>query len=122
MTSKPRVPAGLVAGGGGATLWHGVVAGFELRPDELRILEDACREADLVDVLVAGLDGAELTARGSQGQPVVNPLIPELRQHRATLSSLIRQLRLTDDESPSSGSNSTAARSLALARWNRGPK
>jgi hypothetical protein len=49
---------------------------------------------------------------------VINPLISELRQHRSTLASLLRQLKLPD-ESVSAEARSTAARAAANARWSR---
>lgn len=94
-------PIGL--GKAGKTLWKGIAGPkkWELRADELRVLEDACREADLVSVLDAGLilaiSRGDLTVKGSQGQDVINPLISELRQHRATLAGLLRQLKLPDE-------------------------
>jgi hypothetical protein len=35
--------------------------------------------------------------RGSQGQKVINPLISELRQYRASRAALLRQLKLPDE-------------------------
>ncbi|MEV0078058.1 hypothetical protein AB0H58_16765 [Nocardia neocaledoniensis] len=96
---------------------------FALRADELRVLGDACAEADLIERLQSALDADELMTTGSQGQPVVNPLVSELRQHRATLAGLLRQLKLPDDEQPGEvvgGDNrSTQARAAAIARWSR---
>jgi hypothetical protein len=56
-------------------------------------------ECDLIDELAAAAKGAPLTVLGSQGQPVINPLISGLRLHRATLASLLKQLPLPDDDS-----------------------
>lgn len=107
-------------GPAGRVLFDAVCERYELRPDELRILRDAAHEADIVDQLQGAIVDAPLIARGSMGQPVVNPLIPELRQHRATLAALLRTLKLpTDDER--SGAQETArsdqARAAARARW-----
>lgn len=107
-----KAPKGLAAGG--RTLWNGVVKSFELRPDELRILEDACREADLVDQLeallrsehddsdeeldvdvVAAGTGGLMTA-GSMGQIIVAPVVQEIRLHRKVLSDLLSKLKLGD--------------------------
>jgi hypothetical protein len=116
-TRRPTRPRDL--GKAGAKLWREIVTSgsYELRPDELRILEDACREADLIDDLAAAMKTAPKMVRGSQGQDVINPMISELRQHRATLKSLLGALQLPDDtgETP----RSVGARKAAQSRWNK---
>lgn len=99
-------------------MWREIVSKYELRTDELRVLEDACREVDLIGLLERELDGAELIVKGSMGQPVANPMISELRQHRATLQRLLAALKLPDEGV--SASRSAAAREAANARWRRG--
>ncbi|MFI7678976.1 hypothetical protein [Actinophytocola sp. NPDC049390] len=130
--TKQYAPRGL--GKAGKKLWQDITHvdnGWDLRPDELRVLEDAAKMADLVDRLenvVAGLSDDELTVNGSRNQPVAHPLIAELRQGRATLATLLRQLRLTEeDETPTRTadgprepmSRAEAARKAANARWSR---
>lgn len=110
-----KTPKGLVAS---VTLWRAITAKYELRADELRVLEDACRESDLIDALAEEAAGAATVVKGSQGQPVINPLISEVRQHRSTLAALLRQLKLPD-EADTSEARSTAARSAANARWSK---
>lgn len=78
-------------------LWRGTLKDFDLGPAELRILEDACREVELIERLEAELQGADLVVIGSRHQPVVNPLIQEIRQHRGVLKQLLGALRLPDD-------------------------
>lgn len=111
-----KAPAGI--GSAGKSLWTAIEDNYELRADELRVLEDACREADLIDALSTEADGADMVVRGSQGQPVINPLISELRQHRSTLAGLLRQLKLPD-EGASAEDRSTAARAAANSRWSK---
>ncbi|PQP24153.1 hypothetical protein [Rhodococcus opacus] len=105
-------------GEAGEKLWRAIEDRWELRPDELRILEDACREADLIDTLNLEATVADFIVKGSQGQPVINPLISELRQHRSTLASLLKQLKLPD-ETDTAESRSTQARAAVNARWNK---
>lgn len=114
-----RKPAHLAVSG--SRIWRGITDKYDLRPDELRVLEDACREADLVDSIQTALREGSLISTGSQGQPVINPLVPELRQHRATLATLMRQLKLPEDgdEEKAAGERSSAARAAANARWAR---
>jgi hypothetical protein len=110
------MPAGFDAAG--KRLWKQITGKWSLRADELRVLEDACHEADLIDVLQAGCKGAPLYMRGAQGQQVVNPLFTEIRQHRTTLKLLMATLKLADDsggESP----RSVAARKAVAVRWNK---
>ncbi|HVV11589.1 hypothetical protein [Amycolatopsis sp.] len=122
--TKPKAPRGLKTAG--RNLWKGISEEWDLRPDELRILEDAAREADIIERLQKGLETAPLTAYGSQGQEVIHPLFAEIRQHRATLAALMRQLKLTepDEESGAAGggtvkpmSRTDSARKAAQARW-----
>jgi phage terminase small subunit len=121
MTAEPKkrakaAPEGLSAKG--QTMWREVATSYQLRIDEYRILEDACREGDLIDALQAEAKHADTVVTGSQGQPVINPLISELRQHRSTLASLLRQLKLPDP-ADTAEARSTAARSAANARWSK---
>lgn len=118
--SKPRRPAGLKRS---ATLWDQVTGTYELRPDEYRLLEDACRQADLIDKLQKEIDKAPLTVAGSMGQQVAHPVLQEIRQHRSTLQRMMAQLKLPDapaaPQKGSSGSNSDRARAVANVRWSR---
>lgn len=110
-------PDGL--GVSGQRLWDGIAGEgkYELRADELQVLEDACRESDLIATLHAGLVGEPLLMRGSQGQDVAHPLIAELRQHRATVASLLRGLKLPDIDGSVAEARSTQARAAANTRW-----
>lgn len=115
VTSKP--PTRLSASA--RALWTGVTARWELRPDEMRILEDACREATLVDKIEAALKAADLVTDGSTGQVRAHPLLSEVRQHRVAMTSLLARLALPDDEADGrqDAARSEHARSAAIARW-----
>lgn len=119
----PVPPEGIV--GAGLSLWRLIVNVYDLRPDELRVLEDACGEAVLIDRLRRALDdGAPLIVKGSMGQQVASPLLTEIRQHRSTLAQLLGRLHLPDDpnevSSDSPAERSVKARAAANARWRRG--
>lgn len=123
MTARPRTPRGLAAGG--ARLWRDVVAVYELRPDEVVLLEKAARTVDDLAGLEAAMDGEPLTTVGSAGQLRAHPLLAELRGMRLVLSSLVRQLGLPDAVSGTRAaeqatSRSSNARAAARARWDRG--
>jgi hypothetical protein len=120
-----RRPAGL--GPRGTKLWCTITALYELRPDEVELLTDAAREADVIERLEDELKDSPLVVKGSMGQPASSPLVTEIRQHRATLKSLLAGLRLGDVEGGSSrgvhshrvGNASEAARRAVRARWDR---
>ena len=103
----------------GQELWDQIAGFYQLRPDELRLLEDACREVDLVERLEVELRDAPLMVKGSMGQLVASPLVSELRQHRMAAKALLGALKLPD-EAPDAGSTSSSARAAARARWSRG--
>lgn len=98
----------------GKRLWRETVGKYELRADELDTLEDICREADLIVRLEGELEGAELIVKGSQGQDVANPIISEVRQHRATKKSLWASLKLPDESGAAAGNQQ---REAAQSRW-----
>jgi hypothetical protein len=64
----------------------------------VQILAQACRVADIAAELDEAADQAPLTVRGSQNQPVINPLIAEARFQRGLLAQLIGRLGLPDTE------------------------
>lgn len=111
--SEPRTPTGLRARG--KRNWESVTSKYQLRTDELDILEDICREIDMIDALEKELKGANLVVMGSQGQEVANPMISELRQHRATKKSLWAALKLPDDEAAAPAVNQQ--RDAAKSKW-----
>jgi len=117
----PRVPSGL--GRQAQRIWRETVRDFDLSAAELRILEDACREADLVERIEEELGKLKsLTVAGSMGQPVITELAKEIRQHRLTYSKLIRDLSLPDEDASSWDGMTTSqrARRAALVRWRKG--
>lgn len=99
----------------GRDLWRSVTTKWDLRPDELRVLAEACRETDLIERLRVMLDGAPLTVDGSMGQTVMHPAVAEIRQHRNVLASLLRTLKLPDDESAGPAVNQQ--RAAGNASW-----
>lgn len=120
MTQRtPPAPKGL--GLEARRLWQGTLKDFDLGPAELRLLEEACREVDLIERIEAELTGAALVVTGSRHQPVANPLVQEVRQHRQTVRALLGALRLPDGEPDSWDglSSSDRARKAALARWRK---
>lgn len=119
MAAAPT-PDGL--GSAGRKLWESIAGAglYEFRADELRVLDDACRTADIIAKLEDELGGQSLTVRGSQGQPVANPMLAELRQYRALLRGHLKALNLPDDDDGRAAlARSTKARNAAEGRWKR---
>lgn len=118
----PPPPAPKHLGEHGLKLWMDCAPPkYEMRPDELRVLTECCREVDIIDRLENALRNGPLMVLGIRGE-VINPLVTELRQHRATLTTMFRALALPDTTSGVaqkrqlvSEQNTKAAR----ARWDR---
>jgi hypothetical protein len=120
MGTEAKTPAKLAVEG--RRLWSQIIGAYDLRPDEVRILADACREADVVERLEVELRGSSLMVRGSQGQLVASPLVSEVRQHRTVLATLLKALKLPDTDSQGAQKaalESEQARAAARARWDR---
>lgn len=107
----------------GLRLWRSIIPKYSLRPDELRILEDACHEANVIGRLQQELDVSPLVTAGSMGQEVAHPTVSEVRQHRTALRALLAQLKLPDTVAQGSHKRaavSESARKAARARWGSG--
>lgn len=103
----------------GRRMWKGIVKGYELRPDELFLLESACRTADTLAQLEAVMSGEPLMVEGSMGQMREHPLLSEVRQQRALLTRTLVLLKLPemDAEVHNGFDRSKNARKAALSRW-----
>jgi hypothetical protein len=127
MTTEP--PAGL--GPVGLALWHSITEEYELLPHELRLLEDAAAQADMIAAMTFAweTEGSPMTSRGSQGQTVIHPLISEIRAYRNTLRQTLVSMKLPEPavDNPdgvvvlASGQTrltpSEAGKKAAAARW-----
>ena len=110
-----HAPKGL--GAAGKRLWRDVTGKYELRPDELRVLESACRTVDMIGQLEDALVDEPATVLGSKGQVIAHPLIAEVRMQRMAFAQLLRSLKLPDEGS--SGAAVNQQRSAARERWMR---
>lgn len=127
MSKKYPAPAGLSKAANAR--WNDVVRRWDLRPDELSVLERACRTMDTITALEAVVEAEGLMTTGSMGQTVAHPALQEARQQSALLKSLWKSLKLPDEDSdslagisPSSlnataGQRSAAARKAVQSRW-----
>ncbi|MEV7983339.1 hypothetical protein [Streptomyces sp. NPDC086519] len=114
--TPPPAPEGL--GERGLRLWTDTLADLEMDPDELLLLEEACRLADELDEMGVLLANSAMLSKGSRGQPVANPLIREIRGHRLALSRVLRQLGATrpGEDEQERLTPSQRGRKAALAR------
>jgi hypothetical protein len=101
-------------------MWKRVVSAYKLRPDEVFVLESACRTADWIARLEASMEGQPLVVKGSMGQDREHPLLSEARQQRALLARLLAQLKLPEEGSMVQETAATKARKAAMSRWARG--
>jgi hypothetical protein len=119
----PTLPPPKGLRSGSRKFWKTATAGVIWRPDELILLENACKTMDLVEQLDAAMDGQPLVVPGSLGQLREHPLLSEARQQRAALARLLAQLKYPEPEmdahSRTAGERSSAARKLAAERWSR---
>lgn len=111
----PRSPEHLQRAG--RKLWKAVLTTFELRPDELLLLEAGCRLADQVATLEAELADAPVMVEGSKGQDRPHPLYAEIRAHRLAVARILAQLGLADAIDADGATRSSAGRRMARARW-----
>lgn len=122
MTARPPTPKNL--GVHGKKLWMAIAPpAYELRPDELRVLVECCREVDIIERLEDALRGDDLLIESIRpGVTVSNPLVSELRQHRSTLTTMLKALQLPDSNAGSvqrAALISQQATQAARARWDR---
>lgn len=97
MTTKPKTPPGLQAGG--RRLWCEVLDAYDLGEHERAVLLEACRTVDALQALedIVTLEG--VTNVSPQGVRA-HPALVEARQQRVTLAKLVASLRIpVEDDS-----------------------
>nr|DAJ25788.1 MAG TPA: terminase small subunit [Caudoviricetes sp.] len=86
------------AGEAAEAFWRRVVVRWELRTDELRILQDACVQLALVDRLQYEADRSDVLIEGSRGQLRPNPIFDAVRQHRLALTNILKSLNIPESD------------------------
>lgn len=109
-------------GPAGARLVESITSEFDfsLEPAKLAILARAARTADTIAALEAEAATQSLTAKGSMGQAVINPLISEARAQTSLLDKLLKSLQLPDsdeDTAAKAEQRQRQARKAAQTRW-----
>ena len=89
-----------VFGRSGRRFWDDLTETFDFteEPHKLEILRSACRTLDVLDRIREELDEAPLQVKGSMGQPVANGLIAAELSAVARFESLVRSLKLPEDD------------------------
>jgi hypothetical protein len=122
---QKRAPGGL--GVAGRRLWKTVISDadsqdIDLDWREIAWLEDACRLADRLEQLEVELAASTLMVAGYQGQPVINPLIPEIRQTRALRAQMLARIVVSAPEEKLTHAGfprAVQARNAANRRWGK---
>ncbi len=90
---------------------HGaLLAGFDLGPHELVLVEEACRTLATCDELALVLELEGLIVAGQAGVPKMHPAVVELRHQRTTLARLLVALRVPDLDEAGDGSGARGQR------------
>lgn len=100
---EPKTPTHLLAAG--RELWKASLADVEFSPQELSILEEACRTRDNVRALDAAVRKDGVMIASSQGSRL-HPAIAEARQQRRVLAQMLVTLQIPglDDDLPNTRS------------------
>ena len=105
-------------GARGRAFWDSAQSRWEFDEHEAQVLLEACRTMDTIDVLAESVRADGVMSTGSQGQPVLNGAVQELRQQQASLARLLTQLNLDAAEVGQVLSAKQAqAKRAAQARW-----
>jgi len=117
MSANPQQipPKGLLRAG--RALWRDVHRQYILDPAEEVILLQMCRLSDELARISDELATQNATTKGSRGQPVVNPLIQEIRLTSLALAKLTKALDLPQ---PKSGTTSRRGRLPGVVDLRRG--
>lgn len=102
----------------GRRFWRDVTGTYELRADELRTLESACRSLDMVAAVTAEWDnlGRPYMTTGSMGQDVEHPMIGTMDKAQKAFELYVKRLALPDDAAPA-GPKPNQARAAANTKW-----
>lgn len=102
----------------GRKFWREVTDKYDLRTDELRTLESACRSLDMVDLVTKQWteNGSPLTSTGSMGQLVEHPNIASIDKAQKAFELYVKRLALPDAKA-GAGEKPNQQRDAAQSRW-----
>lgn len=118
MTDKPASPPRTLKVRG-KKLWISIHSEFSPNEHETALILEVCRTLDTIDTLAASIETDGVMVTGSQGQPVLNSAVAELRQQQAAYARLLPLLNLDASASAPALLSPTSARAAqaATARW-----
>lgn len=118
MQSRKELPSHLRKRG--KSVWRRLIAENAFSEAELVTLELLCAQLDALDKLDAELATMGVVVAGSEGQPVVNPILRERRETIRQVDALMVALALPVEGEEYGKRRSGSARSAAKVR--RAPK
>lgn len=100
--AKPqlRPPKGLARAG--RALWREATKQFVFDAAESAVLLQMCRISDHLDAMEGELSTQSAVSKGSRNQPVLNPLLQEIRLQSLALAKLAAALDLPDPKASTS--------------------
>lgn len=106
----------------GKKFWREVTSKYDLRSDELRTLESACRQLDMVADVTGEWDslGRPYTTTGSMGQLVEHPLLGTIDRAQKAFELYVKRLALPDEPAgagAAGGAKANQQREAAQSRW-----
>lgn len=105
-------------GARGRAFWDAAQVLYEFDIHEGEVLLEACRTLDVIDSLAGVVARDGVMSVGSQGQPVLNAAVSELRQQQAAVARLLTQLNLDAAEvGQVLSARQAQARAAAQKRW-----
>jgi P27 family predicted phage terminase small subunit len=78
----------------GKALWRNVTREFDFNSAEMALLQQLCETIDEIAAMKAEMSDMGVVVAGSKGQPVVNPVIKTLAEHRKLADQLTAALAL----------------------------
>lgn len=103
----------------GRELWDELQDSFEFDRHEENLLVEVCRVLDVIDALNESITEHGVMVVGSQGQPVLNSAVGELRAQQASFARMLPLLNLDAASSNAAllSLTSSRAKQAAKARW-----
>jgi hypothetical protein len=96
---------------------------YEMNPAEREILTMAGHQLDEIGRLTRDVAATPTRMQGSRGATLADPLLAQVRQHRAAFVALVTELHLDGEAAARTGSMvSELARTAAMKRWHGGVK
>jgi hypothetical protein len=105
-------------GARGRELWDELQTVYQFDKHEENMLAEVCRVLDVIEALIESIASHGVMVEGSQGQPVLNSAVSELRQQQTNFARMLPLLNLGEADSARVLSlTESRAKRAANARW-----